>query len=380
MSRFVSLFIFQNFFLSVFVFAQPKINDLQVLGTHNSYKKFLDPRLMDFAGAICETDLLNPLTYEEPSLSEQVGKYGVRNVELDVYADPEGGYFREHRLLSILGFDGRSDAKALDKPGYKIMHDINLDFRSICLSLESCLQELNAWSDQHPKHLPLFVQLEVVETQVDVIPGLDSIARELGLIKPQKISPTLLHDLEGEIKKNIPQEKIISPALVQKSAPTLRSAVLANQWPDLEEARGKFIFIIDAHDRIRNLYLKSIASRDRLFFVYFDPQESTNDDAAFIILNSPMEDDGAAKISQFVSQNFIVRTRTDSDTIEARENDTRRRDLALKSGAHMVSTDYIYAQPKYTGTDYFVSIPKGNPGRCNPVRKNLSCNATVISE
>ncbi len=380
MPRILSLFFFLNFFLSSLVLAEPKINDLQVLGTHNSYKKFLDSRLMSFAGAICETELLNPLTYEEPSLSEQAESYGVRNFELDIYADPQGGYYREHRLLSILGFDGFVDAKALDRPGYKIMHDINLDFRTVCLTLETCLKELNSWSERNPKHLPLFIQLEIIENQVDIIPGFNFLAKELGLKSPQKISSAMLVDLEVEIERVIPREKIISPGLVQKSAPTLRDAIVANQWPYLEQARGKFIFVIDARDRIRDLYLASIPSHERLLFVYFSAEEVANPDAAFMILNSPMEDNGAAKISQLVAENFIVRTRTDSDTIEAREDDTRRRDAALKSGAHMLSTDYIFAQPGTTGTDYYVSIPKGNPGRCNPIRNESSCNASVISE
>jgi hypothetical protein len=41
-------------------------------------------------------------------------------------------------------------------------------------------------------------------------------------------------------------------------------------------------------------------------------------------------------------------------------------DTALESGAQYVSTDYPVPDPDF-GTGYFVAIPGGVPGRCNPV-------------
>jgi len=60
-----------------------------------------------------------------------------------------------------------------------------------------------------------------------------------------------------------------------------------------------------------------------------------------------------------------VRTRADADTEEARSGDTTRRDAALASGAHFVSTDYPVPDPRFT--DYRVGIPGEGVARCNPV-------------
>jgi len=54
--------------------------------------------------------------------------------------------------------------------------------------------------------------------------------------------------------------------------------------------------------------------------------------------NDPVE--GFARIQELVKAGFLVRTRADSDTAEARANDTRSRDQALASGAQFISTDY----------------------------------------
>ena len=65
---------------------------------------------------------------------------------------------------------------------------------------------------------------------------------------------------------------------------------------------------------------------------------------------------------------YLVRTRADADTVEARTGDTTRRDAALASGAQWVSTDYpAPGTADRFGTDYVVSLPGDAIVRCNPV-------------
>ena len=76
---------------------------------------------------------------------------------------------------------------------------------------------------------------------------------------------------------------------------------------------------------------------DRLIFVDVPPSDP---DAAVTVVNDPISD--AARIRDLVTQGFIVRTRADADTVEARSGDTTRRDAAFASGAQYVSTDYVF--------------------------------------
>ncbi len=58
--------------------------------------------------------------------------------------------------------------------------------------------------------------------------------------------------------------------------------------------------------------------------------------------------------------------------MEARNNDYTRTNLALSSGAQMLSTDYPSPEPaKWTG--FFVGLPHGLTARCNPVTAPASC-------
>ena len=62
---------------------------------------------------------------------------------------------------------------------------------------------------------------------------------------------------------------------------------------------------------------------------------------------------------------FLVRTRADAGTTEARSNDTRRRDQALASGAQFISTDYPEPNPAFS--PYAVRFDNGIAVRINPV-------------
>jgi len=72
----------------------------------------------------------------------------------------------------------------------------------------------------------------------------------------------------------------------------------------------------------------------------------------------------------------VVRTRADADTVEARSNDTARRDDALKSGAQYVSTDYMRPDTRLSG--YQARLPDGAIAVCNPQRAPERCAGIPI--
>jgi hypothetical protein len=71
------------------------------------------------------------------------------------------------------------------------------------------------------------------------------------------------------------------------------------------------------------------------------------------------------QIQSLVKAGFLVRTRADEPTEQARANDTRMRDHALASGAQFVSTDY--AEPNLKFSPYCVQFDGKFVARINPV-------------
>jgi hypothetical protein len=244
-------------------------------------------------------------------------------------------------------------------PGFKVLHVQDLDFRSNCATLRRCLEELRRWSDAHPRHLPIVVTMNAKD---DKLQGAE-------LVAPLPFDAAAFDALDREILGVLPRQRLIVPDDVRGEAATLRQAVLAEGgWPALDEARGRFLFVLDESGAKLERYVAGHPSlAGRVLFVNAPPER---DEAAFLILNDPVLE--GARIRELVRQGFLVRTRADADTHEARSGNTARRDAAFASGAQFVSTDYYEENPAF-GTGYRVELPGGGVARCNPVRVALSC-------
>lgn len=72
------------------------------------------------------------------------------------------------------------------------------------------------------------------------------------------------------------------------------------------------------------------------------------------------------KIKENVKKGYIVRTRSDSDTREARTNDYRSFEAAKASGAQIISTDY-YLRSTLFPSNYSVSFDGKVYFRKNPL-------------
>ena len=64
--------------------------------------------------------------------------------------------------------------------------------------------------------------------------------------------------------------------------------------------------------------------------------------------------------------------------MQARAGDTSQRDAALASGAHYVSTDYVWPDERF-GTGYVVDLPGDTAARCNPVSAPRRCDRADLS-
>ncbi len=118
---------------------------------------------------------------------------------------------------------------------------------------------------------------------------------------------------------------------------------------------------LDNEDAIRDRYLDGHpALRDRLLFASVPEHDPA---AAWFKVNDAPRD--FARIQRLVQAGYVVRTRADTSPDDARENNTERRDRALASGAHWISTDY--PEPRAGWSDYQVRWEDGGEFRRNPV-------------
>ena len=67
---------------------------------------------------------------------------------------------------------------------------------------------------------------------------------------------------DAEIREILPPSKLITPDNVRGSYETLENAVLSHAWPSLEEARGRFMFVLD-ESRWLGFHRAAFHRRDR---------------------------------------------------------------------------------------------------------------------
>ena len=322
-----------------------RINDVAVIGTHNSYKLAMPAATMAKVRAVSAA-LADALDYAHRPLTEQLDA-GARQLEIDVNYDPQGGHYAR----------GSDDPKLM-QPGFKVLHIPGIDNSSSCVLLVECLKIIRTWSDAHPRHVPILLMFNAKDEQNGARGGIDAL----------RYDEAAYDALDAEIRSVLGPRRLITPDDVQGKFPTLRDAVLADNWPTLESSRGKFLFALDEPPAKVAVYRGAGRSLEgRVFFINTDENSPA---AAYLTLNDPVRE--ADRIRRDVAAGFIVRTRADANTHEARINDTRPRDAALAGGAHYVSTDYLWPDPRFAG-GYRVSKPGGMTARCNPVRRPAGC-------
>ncbi len=352
----------------------PAINEVQVIGSHNSFH--LKPQAVLFeAITAVSPELAESIDYSHVSLTEQLETYGIRQFELDVFADPDGGLYMNRAANSVVGLDPVATEPELALAGFKVLHTQDFDYETTCLTLVICLTEIEAWSTAHPSHLPVMIMLENKTQSVPeaAAEGGIELTIDLPWTTPLAMTPELFADLDAEIRSVFAPDQLITPDDVRGDAATLESAVLDRGWPSIDESRGKVLVVLNNGGAFRDLYVGGNPNLEgRPMFTNSTPGQP---DAAFIRFDDPADPglDAAARAG------YLIRTRTDEPTIDARTNDTTRRDRALASGAHFLSTDY-YRPSEYFDSPYVVSLPSGGVARCNPVTAPPTCSDDQLAE
>lgn len=334
------------------------INHIQVIGSHNSYRKPMDRGIMHTLRLLdpfywCNPSPAKQLQYSHLPIAEQLEVYGMRSLEIDIHHDPEGGryYYRHGNFLASK--KSESGVEELKQPGMKVLHIADIDYNTHHYTFRSVLAEVKQWSDAHPRHLPIYILVEPKEEG----PG--------DHVKAFGMQPTLKFDslawamVDEDIRTVFADrpEQVFTPDELRGNHESLREAVLTDGWPLLGEMRGRIVFIIHGAVRHADNYARQHPSfRGRPMFAQ---SAADREHGAFIKLDNPFP----AEVAQHVQQGYMVRTRTDTPGYEARKNDTSMREAAFASGAQILSTDYYRPDPKLS--DFQVFFEDGKVARLN---------------
>lgn len=323
------------------------INQLQVIGSHNSYKKAIEPALYDLL--LSKDERLVTLQYAHIPILEQLDM-GLRNLEIDVYADSEGGKFAHPKALDLVPADEKFDPDGImQQPGFKILHVPDVDFRTHYYTLKDCLLALKSWSAKNPDHIPVFITLEAK----------DGDNNNFGT-EPEAFTPALFDELDQAFQEYLGIENLITPDMVRENYKTLEEAVLHHNWPTIKECRGKFLIVLNDGDPKMSMYTEGHPSlQGRMLFVNAAPD--TPEAAVMFRNNSENEE-----IPDLVKKGYIIRTRADAGTQEARENDYSHFQKACQSGAQIITTDY-YLPSTFFDSSYKIAFDDGDYVRSNPV-------------
>jgi hypothetical protein len=340
-----------------------KLNQVQIIGSHNSYKKLPDPRVMKFLMKMRKHlgKNLDPIgiDYGHTTIDSQFSDYHMRGLEIDIYNDPKGGVFYKRKINAFVhGIKQKSNVPALLKPGFKVLHIKDVDYQTLYYTFKDALTAIKKWSDEHPNHLPLFINIETKTRGPAEASGL---LRFLGFKRMVPFDAAACDSIDAETKAVFGKDltNILTPDRLRGKYASLEDMATHNGWPRLDECRGKVVFIMlgDAKD----MYAEGHQSlTGRAMCTYSKPG---NPEAAFIMKDNPERD--SSKITALVKEGYIVRTRSDAGTMESRNNDSTRRQAAFNSGAQITSTDYY--RPDLRFSTFTVQWDGIHAGRVNPI-------------
>lgn len=309
----------------------------------------------------------SPLTPSSPKSSD--------SPRLDILADPDGGNYATPIIRRLVGLPFPPDP-TYKTNSTKVLHVPDLDVGTVCASVVQCLHIVKRWLDDHPRAVPVPILLELKTAE--------KIGGAIGGARIVPWNDTALLDwLDAEIRSVFPAGQMIVPDDMRRDGklPTLEAAVLQHGWPDLDSARGRVFFVMDngpVHP-VRSAYIEGRPNLEGR--VIFTNSAAGNPDCAFQKHNDPVTEEAVERIQRAVASNYWVRTRADVPlyTVIDEECSTVRRDMALRSGAQIVSTDFpIYGSSARWGCDYAVRLPGGLPARCNPINAPRRCEAAKL--
>ena len=277
-----------------------RINEIAVIGTHNSYQMTetgANRMVMKLLSFITFGAVQDKTAFEMDTFTQQL-EHGVRNLELDVEtADDKGDI------------------------SFVVSHHPLLENVSSAYDFEKALEEIALWSDNNPKHLPVYLLIEP-KGHVPPVNNLKSYTVEYAL------------ELDNVIRQTL-GDRLLTPKDAMGDYATLEEMRMNDSWPTLESAAGKIIVLMHTCDVTPEYIAVDETISTQAMFPMLSFEDIDKPYASFILANRPQI---AAKNSSKTigEKNLMVRTRADSYPTFSEE----RYSYTEECGSHIITTDY----------------------------------------
>jgi hypothetical protein len=287
---------------------QIRLNDIQMLASHNSYKK-TGPALGRFFVGLGENfDEARALNYGYKTLTYQL-ENGIRSMEWDL---------------------------RLRHEQFELTHVPIVDNSSVAPSVSLALEELNLFSEHNPNHLPVIIILEIKSDWMMLDPALKEIKND----ELKQLDQLLINTLGNHLYK--PNDFMRDMQEIHHFDETLsmRDVIQNYGWPSIKSLLGKYLFVIHASGYTTPYYEQDTTFASQAMFLSVYASQIERPYASFVIQNTP----DIEIIQPLVNQNFIVRTRIDSNLIF----DQSRFQTAIESKAQILTSDFIIGRSDLT--------------------------------
>ncbi|MCI0540933.1 MAG: phosphatidylinositol-specific phospholipase C1-like protein [Verrucomicrobiales bacterium] len=137
----------------------------------------------------------------------------IRQIELDLFADPQGGRFSRPMGIQRASANklqpppGPNEA-AMNLPGIKVLHIPDFDYQTTVETFSKALEEVRDWSRENPAHVPIFMLLELK----------DQTAGE-GFTHMAAWDEKMMASMEAEILKVFRRDQILSERINRSASP-----------------------------------------------------------------------------------------------------------------------------------------------------------------
>ncbi len=267
------------------------LNEIQILASHNSYKKKGPAIGKFFIGLGDSFAEANALKYGYKNITEQL-ELGIRSFEFDL----------RYR-----------------KDTFELTHVPLVDPSSQAVNFELLLEEIMLYSTHQENHIPIIILVEIKDDWMMLDPMLKNIEKDQLSLLDQLLKDKL-------------KDRLFSPSDMITENEILKDKIMSEGWPSLTEVLNKIIFVLHPGSFEQTYYDIDQSLQSQAMFIGSRHQEEYANYASFFVQN----DVDMNIISELVENNFIVRTRIDSNLIFSQD----RYQDAINSGAQILTTDF----------------------------------------
>ncbi len=278
-----------------------KLNEIAILGTHNSYQTLATKEtrfLMNIIDTITLKKLgLNTFDFEMDTLTEQL-EMGIRNIEIDI--------------------------ETLDKDGkieFKVTHNSIVDNASSAYDFEKALKEVKMWSDNNPGHVPVIIIVEPKSFVVEV-GGMHKFSLDYA-----KEADKLVASVFGDT--------LLTPADMLRDYSSFKEMRENDDWISLKEARGRVLVLLHDCDVTESYIALDESIKTQKMFPMLRYDDRNESYTSFILENDAWR--AAERKEESVDEcKLIVRTRADKYP----DYSTERYEVTKDCGSQIITTDF----------------------------------------